>query len=339
MNDEPNLEESIEAEGTGTDRRLIYRIIGFVFITAALLLAIYGIVALSAWRQGQDLRAEKAQSALEEDLNSQFTLAQEDVKAGNFSLALRRLEWVLTRDPKFPGAGLLQDEARNKLNLLLTPSPTATLPATAEVVEDDAGPDPTDSFMELERLIEAEDWKALLTAASEFQVYFPNHRRQETDKMLYDAYIELGSDLIGSKQVELGLFYFSQAERLGDLPIEVEDQRSWAELYLTGIGYFGVDWAATVLYFRDLCAAAPFYQDACVKFHQALVAYADQYSGAQDWCPAEGYYREAIEHESSPELVDALERAVEGCAEATPTPTATLQGEEQQEGTPTPESE
>ncbi len=65
MSDELNLEESMEAEGKGTDRRLFYRIIGFVFITAALLLAIYGIVALSAWRQGQDLRTEKAQTALE----------------------------------------------------------------------------------------------------------------------------------------------------------------------------------------------------------------------------------------------------------------------------------
>jgi hypothetical protein len=156
---------------------------------------------------------------------------------------------------------------------------------------------------------------------------------------LYDAYIELGIGLVDGEQVELGLFYFSQAERLGDLPIEVEDQRSWAELYLIGIGYFGVDWAATVLYFRDLCAAAPFYQGACVKFHQALVAYADQYSRGLDWCPAEGYYREAIGLDSSPDLVDAFERAIKGCAEATPTPTATLQGEEHQEGTPTPESE
>jgi hypothetical protein len=339
MSDELNLEESIEEEGTGTDRRLIYRIIGFVFITAALLLAVYGIVAFSAWRQGQDLRAEKAQTALEEDLNNQLMLAKEDVQAGNYSLALLRLNWVLTRDPKYPGAELLQEEARNELDLLLTPSPPVTLTATLEVVEEVIGLDPSESFTELERLIDDEDWKALLITAFEFQANFPNHRRQETDRMLYDAYIELGIDLVAGKQAELGLFYFSQAERLGDLPIEVEDQRTWAELYLIGIGYFGVDWAATVLYFRDLCAAAPFYQDACVKFHQALVAYADQYSGALDWCPAKGYYREAIGLDSSPELVDALERAVEGCAEATPTPTATLQGEERQDGTPTPASE
>ena len=149
----------------------------------------------------------------------------------------------------------------------------------------------------------------------------------------------MGKELADGEQVELGLFYFSQAEKLGDLPTEVEDQRTWAELYLIGIGYFGVDWGTTVYYFRDLCAAAPFYQGACDKFHQALIAYADQFAGLLDWCPAEALYREAVILDSTSDLIDALGRSVEGCEEATPTPTATLEGEEVEEGTPTPESE
>jgi len=157
--------------------------------------------------------------------------------------------------------------------------------------------------------------------------------------MLFDANIELGKEIVNGEQIELGLFYFSQAEKLGDLPTEIEDQRTWAELYLTGIGFFGVDWGATVLYFRDLCAAAPFYQGACDKFHQALVAYGEQYAGSFDWCPAEALFREAIGLDSSPDLASALEGAVKACSEATPTPTATIEGEEAQEGTPTPESD
>ncbi len=338
MSDELEREESVKEEDSRPVKRLIYRIIGFVFITTALLLAIYGIVGFSAWRQGQDQRAEKAETALEEDLNNQIMLANEDIKASNLSLALRRLEWVLSRDPDYPSAQELHQDTQNLLNLLLTPSPTASPSATLELIEVEIGANPTDSFDELEELAEDGEWKALLTALPEFQTSFPNYRRQETDKLLYEAYIELGKEIVDSEQVELGLFYFTQAEKLGDLPAEVEDQRTWAELYLTGIGFFGVNWGATLLYFRDLCTAAPFYQGACGKFHQALVAYADQYAGSLDWCPAEILYQEAVAIESSAQLAAALDRAVEGCTEATPTPTATLEGEEVQESTPTPES-
>ena len=151
MSDELELEEPIEEEETGPDGRLKYRIIGFAFITAALLLAVYGIVAFSAWQQGQDLRAEKAQTALEEDLNNQLILAREDGDAGNYPLALRRLEWVLSRDPDFTGVEELLEEVQNILNLTLTPSPTATPPATPEIIDVQIGPDPAESFAELER--------------------------------------------------------------------------------------------------------------------------------------------------------------------------------------------
>ena len=339
MSNELKLEESTREDERESVKQLIFRILGFVFITAALLLAIYGIVALSAWRQGQDQRAERADAVLEEDLNNQLLLAEEDISASNFRLALRRLEWVLSRDPDYPGAQELHEDTQKLLNLQLTPSPTASPSATPELIEVEIGANPVEPFTELQDLAEIGDWRALSTALPEFQSSFPNYRRQETDKMLYEAYIELGKEMVVGEQVELGLFYFSQAEKLGDLPADVEDLRSWAELYLTGIGFFGVNWDATLLYFRDLCAAAPFYQGACEKFRQALAAYADQYSESLDWCPAEALYREAIVLNSSAELANALDEAVKGCSEATPTPTATVEGEEVQENTPTPESE
>jgi hypothetical protein len=144
--------------------------------------------------------------------------------------------------------------------------------------------------------------------------------------MLYNAYINLGVGLLSGSQIELGLFYLTQAERLGDLPVEVTDQRTWAELYLSGIGYYGVDWETTIFYFRGLCAAAPFYQNACQKLFEALMAYGDQYAAAQDWCPAETWYREAVRMDNTVSAVDKRREATANCLEATPTPEAPITG-------------
>ena len=74
------------------------------------------------------------------------------------------------------------------------------------------------------------------------------------------------------------------------------------------------------IFFRDLCLSAPFYQDSCAHLFDSLVAYGDQYLVAQDYCPAVSIYREARQQNRSPELDEKLTQAVQGCAEATPTP-------------------
>ena len=138
--------------------------------------------------------------------------------------------------------------------------------------------------------------------------------------MLYNAYMNLGVQMISGTQIELGIFYLSQAERLGDLPLDVKDQQTWAELYLLGIGYYGVDWQTTIFYFQGLCAAAPFYQDACRKLFEAYVAYGDQFAGLLDWCPAEEWYTEAIRLDNVTAVVDKRREAATNCLDATPTP-------------------
>jgi hypothetical protein len=135
-----------------------------------------------------------------------------------------------------------------------------------------------------------------------------------------------GVSLLYGDQVELGLYYLEQAERLGNLPQDVRDQRQWAELYLGGIGYFGVNWDVTLFYFRDLCLAAPFFHDACAKLYEALVAYGDQYAVQRDWCPAEALYQEAYRQDATGAVSQKLREAREGCASATPTPTTPISG-------------
>jgi hypothetical protein len=153
-----------------------------------------------------------------------------------------------------------------------------------------------------------------------FQRRFPDYERQETNRLLYDAYVNLGLELVTGKQAELGLYYFSLAENLGNLPQEAEDYRLWAGWYLQGMAYYGVNWPVAIAYFRDLCLVAPFYQSSCDLLHRARISLGDQYAFNGDWCPAEALYREANNQQRSPGLTQKLETAALNCANATPTP-------------------
>jgi hypothetical protein len=214
------------------------------------------------------------------------------------------------------------EQVLSNLNKPATPTPMLreiSTPAAEGTSSTDPGP--AAALADLELIMDLEEWEQAVTAITAFQTQYPDYQRQRTDSLLYDAYLNLGQLLVMGSQVELGLFYFDQAEKLGDLPIEAEDQRTWADLYLLGISYYGVDWGTAIFYFRGLCAAAPFYQDACVKLHEVLIAYADQYVLDLDYCPAEALYSEANQLSSDTALIEKLQTARDQCLEATPTPT------------------
>lgn len=302
-----------------------YRILGFVFIGLAVLLAIYGTIFFIAWDRGQVQKAREEESALAVELENQMSLAMQEADSGRYSLASRRLEWILERDPGYPGAIELLDELKALLNKPATP--TAIALETSEPVNEPSPPAGLGSaaeFDELEMLVAEERWDQAITAIIAFQSKYPDFRRQDTDKLLYNAYLNLGQILVMGDQVELGLFYLEQAEKLGDLPPGAEDQRTWADLYLLGISYYGVDWDTSLFYFRGLCAAAPFYQDACRKLHEILIISGDQYQANMDYCPAEALYFEASHIDNDVSLQEKLGQAREGCQEATPTPEPTL---------------
>jgi hypothetical protein len=328
--DELTMGEDFETSEPSPMPRRLLRGVGLLMVFIAILLGVYGTVAYAAWQRGQTLRVENAQHALEEQIINQINLARGDIANGNFALATRRLDWVLERDPDSAEAQSLHSEAQTGLNARLTPTPIPSPTPTPDALETPDEPSqPIETvtnaaFDNLETLMDAREWQAAISAIAAFQRDFPNERRQETDEMLYNAYINLGVKLVSGSQIELGLFYLSQAERLGDLPLEVEDQRTWAELYLQGIGYYAVNWETTIFYFRGLCAAAPFYQDACQKLFEAYVAFGDQYAANLDWCPAEEWYIEAVRLDNTTAVVDKRREATTNCLDATPTPDATI---------------
>lgn len=325
MMTEPNepLDETGETMITPPDSskrrpRLAVRLLGLALVIFSIVVATYLIVAYFAFESGRALATEQASTSRTEQINRQIELAQEDLAEDSENLARTRLEWVLAQDPQNETAMTLL-EALDAGRAKPTPEPTESVddPGEEDLVEVEA----TDALPELQairRLVSAEQWEDALSALLAFRQIHPDYERTETDQLLYDTYVALGLQYVNTDKIELGLNYFTQAERLGNLPQEALDYRVWADLYFEGVAYSGVNWEIASGYWRDLCAAAPFFKDSCTRLDAALVGYGDQLAYLLDWCPAVSIYQEAWNRNPGENLESKLFNAREGCASATP---------------------
>ena len=318
----PQANKSAEKPTTAQKKkRRPVRLAGLLLIIFSVLVGWFLLIAFLGWQSGQ----RQLQDKQVEQLERQITLAQADIEQENYQLALTRLEWVLERDPNSANAQSLQAAALAGLGTILEPTPVTAVtvtpaPTRLPTATPGAIGSPNDELLRIRRLVATKFWEEALPALIAFQQQFPSYEREETDQLLYDTYLNYGLDLITGEQVELGVFYLTQAQQLGDLPQPVLDYQTWAELYTQGISFYGVNWEASAYYFRDLCLAAPFYQSSCDYLHEVLVALADQYAAAQDWCPAQSLYEEASRQQTLSTLIEKRTQAQENCLLATPTP-------------------
>ena len=312
------------AAGDKRRPRLAVRLVGLALVVVAVVAATYLLVAYVAYESGRAERRTQEAAARNEQVSRQIELARQDVAAGSPNLALTRLDWVLAREPDNADALALRQQAEAADATLRVPEPTTEPEPVAEAASrPELAVDTTASAGELRavrRLVENEQWEEALSRLLAFQQLYPDYERSQTDRLLYDTYLALGLQYVNTEKVEMGLNYFAQAERLGSLPEEAQTYRAWADLYFQGIAYSGVNWAIAVDYWRDLCAAAPFYRDACARLQRALVGYGDQLAYAQDWCPAISIYQEAWNQSPNETLEGKIGLARESCAAATAVP-------------------
>ncbi len=307
---------------TDESRSLMTRIIGLILLISAAVLATYLVVAFFAWQSGRQTQTAARRPGDGLAASGRSGAARHNAgQRGPGRCA--GLDWVLAQDSGHSPALVLQSGnsgyrgCRRGAVPTATTEPTSEPSATVTWSETDSLPE----LQEIRRLVAREAWEDALPAILNFQQSNPDYERRETDELLYETYLSLGlQNCKAGPDTELGLNYLSQAERLGNLPQEAQDYRYWGNLYLDGISYYGVNWEIASFYFRDLCAAAPFFQNSCQLLNEVLTNQADQLAFAGEWCPAERLYQELWQADRSPALGDKLSLARENCALATPVP-------------------
>lgn len=312
-----------------TGHRLPRWVWAFPVVILALLAAAGG--ALAGFNSGKRVVHVSQVQQADQVLKEQYNLAVQDLQAGRYEVARQRLEYVLTKNPAYPGA---QDKLAQAIAVLYATATPTPLPPTST-------PTPTRDLRPVQELynqavlqIAASDWDGALNTITSLRGADKNYQTAKVDAMIYTALRNRGVDHILKKgDLEGGSYDLALAERFGPLDSEAVNVRNWARLYMYGSSFWGADPARAIYYFSQVASAAPYLTDgsgwtAMARYREVLIQYGDLLGKQDKWCDAEQQYQLALNIRATNQLQSTLSDAAVNCSPPTntamPTETPTI---------------
>jgi tetratricopeptide (TPR) repeat protein len=288
-------------------------------------LLLIGLGGFGGYSTGIGTRRSAEKDILAGQLSDQYSYALVDIQFGHYENARQRLEYIIEKDPSYPGA-------REKLTEVLvlssvpTPEPTATVPPTPDFTGAE------NAFQRAQELIRAQDWPGALQALDSIRKLDATYKTANVDGMYYFALRNQGYDLITKQgNLEGGIYFLTLAERFGPLDNSAKGIREGARSYITGASFWELNWEQAIFYFSQTAAGWPSMWDgtmtASQRYFMALMRYGDDLFIKQDYCAAyENYQAAASIGTLEASSANNAQQAFLQCFPATPTaePTATL---------------
>lgn len=284
VTEEPEtLREEPKAKKPSRWKSILTGIVGFL-----LLISLGGF---SGYNSGINARVKAENAILATQLSEQFSYALVDIQFGRYENARQRLEYIIQRDPNFPG---VQEKLTEVLVLSSVPTPTAAPTATA--TPDFSGAE--NAFARAQELIRAQDWTGALTALDTVRKFDPNYKAAQVDGMYYFALRNKGNDLITKEgNLEGGIYFLTLAERFGPLDNTSRGIRDGARAYMVGASFWELDWEQAAKNFETVAAGWPSMWDGTMtagqRYFIAQVRVADEWFTAGDYCGAYEQYQKA----------------------------------------------
>jgi tetratricopeptide (TPR) repeat protein len=300
-------------------RRIAF--VALAVLIGAILLAVAGGVVV-----GTTTRTRQARATVEAQAREQFDLALEDMRAGRYSFARQRLEFVLGLDPNYPAASDLLQDALRGLNSTPTPTGSPTPPPTATLDL----PHAQQLFAQAEQQFSDKNWAAMIETLLTLRVDAPDFQTYRVDGLLFIALRNQGVDLIDQGKLEEGMYFLDLAKNYAPLDNHATQRAAWAQLllnlYQAANVYFETNWEKAVETFEQVYAMAPFFRDTPIKYPAALYGYGEQLMQDGKPCDAVPQFQAAANLQpSNADYSDELGRANRDCAASRPTaaPSAT----------------
>lgn len=263
---------------------------GRTFLFNALgLIVILALALLSGYNSGLKVRKDTAVSLQTQELGTQFQYALVDIQFQRYSSAQQRLEYIIKKDPTFPGAQQKLTEI-----LVLSNAPTPTMTPSPVPTHDYSGAE--QAFAQAQQLIAAQDWAGALGALDQVRKLDATYKTGQVDGMYYFALRNNGYLLVTKQgNLEGGIYYFTLAERFGPLDRDANGLRTGARLYLIGASFWELDWGKALEYFNQIGGYGLWDGTMTVsqRIHIASMRYGDELVEHQDYCGAVDQYKNA----------------------------------------------
>lgn len=298
------------------DRSRLWR--GLVLLSLAALLVIAGASAYGGYLSGITQRTSFEATQVSREVAEQYELGLQDVSAGRYEVARQRFEYVIRLDPGFPG--VTDQLAMVLLQLNTTATPTAVPTPTLTPTVDLRGAE--ELFSQSQVLLADERWSEAIDTLLRLRKNEPAYQTVKVDSMLYVALRNRGVQrILAEGDLEGGTYDLALAERFGPLDVEARNMRTWANLYVTGASFWGLDWAQAVEFFGQLVPVAPNLRDssnitATERYRLATIHYGDFLAENGEWCEALAQYETALSLGADPELESTAASVARECEEA-----------------------
>ena len=276
-----NTQPNIAIRKPWRGRAILFNALGLIII---LVLAI-----LAGYSSGISIRKTNETNNTSQLLGQQFQYALVDIEFGRYENAKERLDFILARDPSFPG---VQEKLTQVLVLMNRPTPTIT--ASLTTTPDFSGAE--QAFTQAQQQIAAQDWPGALGTLDEIRKLDPTYKTGQVDGMYYFALRNYGYDLITKQgNLEGGIYHFTLAERFGTLDRDANGLRQGARFYLIGASFWELDWQQALAYFTQVAGYSLWDGTMTVsqRLHIAYMRYGDQLVEQGQYCDAVTNYDNA----------------------------------------------
>src|SRR5215212_2472331 len=308
-----NTQPNITVSKTKRGRTFLFSALGLIFILVLAVLAGYG--------SGLSIRKTNQSSTISQQLGEQFQYALVDIEFGRYANAKQRLEFIIGKDPTFPGA---QEKLTQVLVLMNQPTPTIMPSLTP--TPDFSGAE--QAFTQAQQLITAQDWPNAIGTLDQIRKLDATYKTGQVDGMYYFALRNYGYDLITKQgNLEGGIYHFTLAERFGPLDRDANGLREGARFYLIGASFWELNWAEALSYFNQIAGYGLWDGTMTVseRIHFAYMRYGDELFQQGQYCDAVDQYRNAeLIAALDQQAAEAYDDALGECFPATSTITPTL---------------
>lgn len=301
----------------GSRKWILWAILGVLLLALIAAGSVY-----AGYNSAVDDRMHNQSTLVAGEAASQYIQAQQDIALGNYDRARQRLEYVIQLDPNYPDASRQLTLVLTQLRITASPTlaPTPTLTPTPDYRTRD------EMFTQAQSMLVGHDWTGVIDTLLLLRKNYPDYMAVKVDGMLFVALRNRGLEKIAQKQdLEGGNYDLTLAERFGPLDGEAQTWREWAEIYILGASYWGVDWGQSVYYFAQIADAVPNMSDASGwtainRYKDALLGYGNWLAAKGEWCSAQEQFDTYMTLLADPQVEPTAVFAAEQCSSGAQAP-------------------
>ena len=288
-------------------------IVGWILLGIVLMIAL-GVIggvlgyntAISA-RQAEYTRRSMMAAA------EQYQMALADIEQGKFQNAKTRLDYVIEVDSAYPGA--METYQTVMLALYPTASPTPMMTATPAptATVDTRGEE--EMFQAIQQAVYSQNWEYAISMINALRDRNISYRGIEVDGLYYIALRNYGIQQINAGYLENGVYNIALAESFGPIDNQADSLRNAARAYLSGAGFWEINWNKALEYYSNAAQVMPNLMDRATgltanqRYAEASFAVAGEYTAREDYCGAIQFYQQGLQI-SAPESVQMTATAV-----------------------------